>query len=90
MKDLLIVKILMQGDRTHGRPHVHIEYGGNCRMAARAIDTGEHLADGLDSKYDNPVHDWIGRKRKKLDRTWRALTNGHNPKKLVAQLRNAA
>lgn len=89
VRDLLVVKIRMQGDLTHGRPHVHIEYGGNYHKASYAIDTGVRLAGGLDSKYDKTVRKWIERNRKKLDRSWRELTTGNNPKKLVAQLRKA-
>ncbi len=43
----------------------------------------------VDSKYDMTVRKWIERNRKKLDRAWRELTSGKNPKKLVAQLRKA-
>ncbi len=52
VKDLLVVKIRMQGDRTHGRPHAHIEYGGNYHKASYAIDTGARLAGGLQVRHD--------------------------------------
>jgi hypothetical protein len=52
VKRLLAITLRIEGDHTHARPHLHVDYGGNFRKASYAIDNGERLAGGLDRKHD--------------------------------------
>jgi hypothetical protein len=89
IKRLLAMALRIDGDLKHGRPHLHVDYGGNYHKASYAIDDGQRLAGGLDSKYDKAVREWIGRNRRKLIKAWSAITSGRDAKKLVAMLRQA-
>lgn len=89
LKRLLAMRIRIDGDKTHGRPHVHIDYGSNFHKASYAIDNGERLAGGLDRKYDKAARKWIKKNRKQLLKAWKAITGGRDATKLVARLRKA-
>ncbi|HEY5130065.1 MAG TPA: hypothetical protein VIJ35_22745 [Bradyrhizobium sp.] len=40
----IAIKIRMDGDRNHARPHIHIDYGKKRHAASYAIDNGERLS----------------------------------------------
>jgi hypothetical protein len=83
------VKLRIDGDLTHARPHLHVDYGRNRHKASYAIDNGDRLAGGLDRKYDKVVRAWIERNRKLLTSAWKAITGGGTYMELVFQLRAA-
>jgi hypothetical protein len=89
VRQLLVMKLRIDGDLTHGRPHLHIEYGGNFHKASYAIDTGERLAGKLDRKYDKLVREWIERNRAEVTKAWKDITSGRDASELVAQLKKA-
>src|ERR1039458_4211077 len=63
VKTLLSIKVRIDGDKTHQRPHVHVDYGENHHAASFAIDNGERLAGKLNQKYDKPARERIGRNK---------------------------
>jgi hypothetical protein len=90
VKTLLSIKVRIDGDKTHQRPHVHVDYGENHHAASFAIDNGERLAGKLNQKYDKPAREWIGRNKRNLLKAWHAITSGQKTDKIVAQLRRTA
>jgi hypothetical protein len=75
--------------KSHGRPHLHLDYGRQHRTATYAIDTGERLAGELDSRYDGRVANWIEDCRTLLLRAWNQLQDGQSVDGLVWELRGA-
>ena len=74
VKVLQPIKIKMDANKNHKRPHVHIDYGNNYHAASYAIDTGRRIVG--DSRYDHEVHDWIIEHRPKLLRAWELMQAG--------------
>jgi hypothetical protein len=89
VKQLRDIKIKLDGDKAHQRPHVHIDYGKNHHAASFAIDNGERLAGGLNRKYDRPAREWIARNREILLQAWDVIKEGGNAEEIVAELRVA-
>jgi hypothetical protein len=44
IKELLNMRLRIDGSKTHGRPHIHIDYGKNRHAASYAIDDGARLS----------------------------------------------
>jgi hypothetical protein len=59
VKRLHAIRIRMDGNKNHKRPHVHIDYGEEYHTASYAIDNGERIAGELHGKYDQEVSAWI-------------------------------
>ena len=81
------MRVRMDVNKNHRRPHVHVDYGKEYHTAAYAIDTGERLAGVLDGRYDREVCDWIAECRPKLMELWQAMHAGERPDALIFQLR---
>jgi hypothetical protein len=81
-----LLAIRIDGDRNHGRAHVHVDYGRSHHAASYAIDSGERLAGALDSKYDKSMRTWIATNRKLLLATWNATQDGKDPRPFVLEL----
>lgn len=68
------IRVDMQPDNNHERPHVHIGRHG----ASIAIDTGELLAGECDNWTLTTVQGWINRHRRDLQELWKiAKGSGH-------------
>lgn len=68
------IRVTMQPDINHERPHVHIGQHG----ASIAIDTGELLAGDCDIRTLATIRDWINRHRRDLQELWDlAKGSGH-------------
>lgn len=68
------IRVTMQPDINHERPHVHIGQHG----ASIAIDTGELLAGDCDNRTLATIRDWINRHRRDLQELWDlAKGSGH-------------
>jgi hypothetical protein len=83
------IKIRMDGNKNHKRPHVHVEYGKDYHAASYSIDTGERLAGNLASRYDRLVADWIASCRPKLLELWKFTQESKNTNALISELRAA-
>jgi uncharacterized protein DUF4160 len=81
------IKIKMDGNLNHKRPHLHIDYGPDFHTASYAIDNGERLAGTLATKYDRKVKDWIASNRPKLLQAWNETQAGKYPEKIICELR---
>jgi hypothetical protein len=55
VKQYQTIKLRMDGNLNHQRPHIHIDYGKEHHVASYAIDNGKRLAGNLDNKYDKQV-----------------------------------
>jgi hypothetical protein len=87
LKQLQAIRIRMDGNRNHKRPHVHIDYGRDFHVASYAIDTGERLVGTLNSKYDRAARDWIVGNKAKLLQAWELLRAGRTAKPIACELR---
>jgi hypothetical protein len=85
--ELQPMKIKMDGDLNHKRPHLHIDYGREFHTASYAIDNGERLAGRLATKYDREVKDWIFANKAKLLEAWLETQAGKYPEKIICELR---
>lgn len=87
LKILQPIKIRMDGNKNHKRPHVHIDYGKQYHVASYAIDTGERIVGNLHRSYDSQVYGWIGKHRSKLFEAWELMQAGKNAAPLACELR---
>jgi len=81
------IKIRMDANKNHRRPHVHVDYGKNQHMASYAIDTGERLAGELALKYDRVVKEFIDKCRPKLMQIWQLAQDGRDAQGIIYELR---
>ena len=79
------IRIKIDGNRNHKRPHIHIDYGRKFHAATYAIDTGERLVG--DRKYDYEVFEWIGKNRPKLMQAWELVQAGKDATPIACELR---
>jgi hypothetical protein len=87
LKKLEPIQIRMDGDKNHGRAHIHINYKRQFHVASYAIDDGSRLAGSLDRQYDRTVKAWIEENRAKLLLVWEKVQSGEKPDGLIAELR---
>ncbi|THD81063.1 DUF4160 domain-containing protein [Aliigemmobacter aestuarii] len=87
VKKLEPLQIRMDGDRNHGRAHVHINYLKQYHVASYAIDDGTRLAGNLSSKYDRVIKTWIADNRKVLLELWHKVQSGESPEGLALKLK---
>jgi hypothetical protein len=83
----IAIKIRMDGDRNHARPHIHIDYGKKRHAASYAIDNGERLAGQLDRKYDREIADWIEEYRPQFLKVWTETQAGRSAEVIVCEIR---
>jgi hypothetical protein len=81
------IRIRMDGNRNHKRPHVHIDYKEEYHSASYAIDNGERLAGNLGTQYDHSVRRWIAGSRPKLTELWLTIQAGRKPDNILLELR---
>lgn len=79
------VRVTMQPDINHARPHVHINEHG----ASFAIDTGQLLAGDCDGKTQGLIRNWIGRHREDLLELWDIAKRGGNYQPVVERIQRA-
>jgi hypothetical protein len=60
------IRLRMDTNLNHKRPHVHVDYGRDRHVASYAIDTGERLVGNLNKAYDGSIRAWIAENRVKL------------------------
>jgi hypothetical protein len=87
VKKLQSIRIRMDGNQNHKRPHVHIDYGNKYHAASYAIDTGERLVGDLDNNYDHAVRQWIAEYKPKVLQAWNLIQAGQNADAIVCELR---
>jgi Domain of unknown function (DUF4160) len=87
IKKLQAIKIRMDGNKNHTRPHVHIDYGKEYHVASYAIDTGDRLVGNLDTKYDRAAREWIAGNRVKLFEAWELMQAGKTADPIAYELR---
>jgi hypothetical protein len=80
------IRLRMDGNKNHGRPHIHVDYGPDFHTASYAIDTGERLAGSLRGVYDKAVRSWIAQHREDLEEVWAEVMSGKRPDDLIAAL----
>lgn len=78
-----MIRVTMQPDINHERPHVHIGNHG----ASIAIDTGELLAGDCDNRTLATVQDWIYRHRRDLQELWNLVKGGGQYEQAVERIR---
>lgn len=66
------IKVTMHPDINHDRAHIHINEHG----ASFAVDTGELLAGGCDTKTRLLIENWITRHRDDLYQLWDIVKRG--------------
>jgi hypothetical protein len=84
------IRLRMDANRNHQRPHIHVDYGKDFHSASYAIDNGERLVGLLDRKYDRPVTQWIAAHRDELTQVWTELRLGQPSEAVIAELRGSS
>lgn len=82
----LRIKLRMDANLNHQRPHLHVDYGKNHHTASYALDNGKRLAGNLPAKYDVAVKEWIENNRSALKKIWMMLRTGESPRHVIAEL----
>lgn len=80
------LKIKMYLEKGHGKPHVHVDYGGRNHVASYSIDPTERLVGNLSSKYERTIVGWIETRQAELLELWRVTQRGEDNSALVANL----
>jgi hypothetical protein len=81
------IRLRMDGDKNHARPHLHVDYGHDYHVASYAIDNGQRLAGDLHRRYDKQVRGWIANNQVKLLKTWEQTQLGAKPENIICELR---
>jgi hypothetical protein len=79
------VEIRMDGDKNHGRAHIHVKYGRDGHAASYAIDDGSRLAGVLPSYYNKTVRAFIQKNRTSLEALWKTTQSGKRDEGLLLQ-----
>lgn len=79
--------IRVDGNRNHGRPHVHVDYGTDHHCASYAIDDGCRLVGNLPRRYDRAISAWILQNQKALTAVWQRIREGGETDHLVLTLK---
>jgi hypothetical protein len=87
LKKLQAIRIRIDGNKDHQRPHIHIDYGREFHVALYAIETGERIVGDLDIKYDRAIEKWIKERQPRLLEAWNLVQSGRNPDHIVIGLR---
>jgi hypothetical protein len=77
------VEIRMDGDKNHGRAHVHVKYGRDGHAASYAVDDGSRLAGELPSYYNRTVRSFVQKNRADLEALWKSTQSGKRNEKLL-------
>ena len=83
------IRLKIDGNGNHARPHLHVDYGRLYHSASYALDNGERLAGNLQRKYDKAVTRWIDEHRDKLLHVWRGVRDGTNVDQAVSELKGS-
>jgi hypothetical protein len=83
------IRVRMDANRNHERPHIHVDYGKEYHVASYAIDTGERIAGDLKSNYDRKVQEFISACRPRLIRMWKLMQAGESTSPILAELRGS-
>lgn len=78
------IKVTMQPDINHERPHVHIDNHG----ASFAIDTGELLAGQCSHRIQQLMTDWVLAHKEDLLDLWRIIKDGRDYNRVVERIQN--
>ena len=81
------LRIRIDGNKNHQRPHIHIDYGRKYHSASYAIDSGERLAGELSKQYDQQLREWIVGCRPKLMELWHHIQAGQPPEPMILEIR---
>lgn len=73
------IRLRIDANMNHARPHIHLDYGHELHAASIAIDTGEILAGRVPPKYSRRIIEWIDKNRSALGEIWKALKESKNP-----------
>ena len=76
------IRIRMEPDQNHGRPHIHINEHG----ASFAIDTGELLDGKCDKKTRERIGNWIRLHRDDLNQLWGIVKSGGRYEPMVERI----
>jgi hypothetical protein len=80
------LKIRIDSNKNHDRPHLHIDIDGYRHSASIAIDDGEELAGDVDRKIRKIVKKWIEDNRDVLLEIWNEVQMGRTPNGLLARV----
>ena len=76
------IKVTMQPDLNHERPHVHIDDHG----ASFAIDTGELLAGECAPRTQRMMSDWVLSHKEDLLELWGIIKNGRDYNRVLERI----
>ena len=77
LKEHRLLRIRMDGNQNHTRPHIHIDYHRQRHLASYAIDDGTLLAG--DKKYNRVIQPWIEKNRELLTKVWEDIRSSGGP-----------
>lgn len=77
------LRIKIDGNLNHARPHVHVDCGKDWHAASYAIDDATRLAGRINNQYDRLVRQFIDKNRKLLLRIFNGVRLGENVEALV-------
>ena len=80
------IKVTMEKDPNHKRPHVHIAQQKN-HQASFDAKTGELIVGECDSRTQAKVGDWIRKHKKDLLQLWDIIQEGKNYKPTIEKIK---
>ena len=81
-----VVKLRIDANLNHSRPHIHLDCGSHFHSASIAIDKIEILVGNIPAKYYKTIIEWVTKNQDLLNRIWIALKNSQNPDNFKLQL----
>jgi hypothetical protein len=83
------IRIRMDGNKNHGRPHVHIDYGKKFHVASYAIRPAVRIVGELARKYDVAVCGWIAKHQTNLMEAWSLMQAGRDARSIAIELQGS-
>lgn len=77
------IEVRMEGDKKHGRAHVHVKYEKDAHAGSYAIDNGARLVGEQPSYYDEVISNWIDNNKKDLQTLWKSTQDGKRNEQIL-------
>ncbi len=83
------IKLRIDANKNHVRPHIHVDYGKYFHAASISIDTSELLVGSIPNAYLKEIQNWINKNKANLIAIWNALRASENPENYILRLQSS-
>lgn len=81
-----IIKLRIDANKNHARPHIHVDYGKHFHAASISIDTSDLMIGTVPNLHLKEIKIWVTKNKELLLSIWNALRNSENPDSYILSL----